>query len=429
MSFQVKGQRLKAKGQKTILLAIAACLFSTSAFAAVYGFENGIEGLTIPAVNGMTFVAAHGHNWVFGDWRTGKYNGRFPIKPYFSAGNFFAWMGPDEDNGRISFTNPVSWFSLRYAAADEVTLQAFSRWNILLTSDTGPANLDTGVMGTLTVNASNISYVIFGVGGMGNYWIIDDVNTGCSTNAECDDGVYCNGQETCSVGECIAGTPVNCAADGLYCNGEEYCDDGTHSCKHMNVPVCNNDFVYCNGEEFCDESINDCGHRNAPVCAADGLYCNGEEFCNELLKTCGSRNAPVCTDDGLYCNGEEFCDESINDCGHRNAPVCAADGLYCNGEEFCDETLKACGSRNAPACADDGSFCNGEEYCDEESKQCGNTGDPCNEREECDESRKACIVPNDDDTTFHGFEDDDTTPAKSGEESWPKGKITGGCCG
>jgi hypothetical protein len=34
---------------------------------------------------------------------------------------------------------------------------------------------------------------------------------GCTTNADCDDGSYCNGQETCVSGSCVPGTPVNCS--------------------------------------------------------------------------------------------------------------------------------------------------------------------------------------------------------------------------
>lgn len=37
--------------------------------------------------------------------------------------------------------------------------------------------------------------------------MIGDVTPECTSNAECDDGNYCNGAETCSNGSCVAGTP------------------------------------------------------------------------------------------------------------------------------------------------------------------------------------------------------------------------------
>jgi len=51
---------------------------------------------------------------------------------------------------------------------------------------------------------------------------------GCRTNAECDDGRWCNGQERCVSGMCAAGTPVNCN-DGNACT-EDLCDDSLDRC-------------------------------------------------------------------------------------------------------------------------------------------------------------------------------------------------------
>ena len=34
----------------------------------------------------------------------------------------------------------------------------------------------------------------------------------CSADPDCDDGVFCNGAETCSAGACVAGEPP-CMAD------------------------------------------------------------------------------------------------------------------------------------------------------------------------------------------------------------------------
>ncbi|RMD67387.1 hypothetical protein D6817_01770, partial [Candidatus Pacearchaeota archaeon] len=50
----------------------------------------------------------------------------------------------------------------------------------------------------------------------------------CSTNADCDDGLYCNGQEQCQQGVCVSGTPPQCD-DGIQCTVDT-CDENTDSC-------------------------------------------------------------------------------------------------------------------------------------------------------------------------------------------------------
>ena len=49
----------------------------------------------------------------------------------------------------------------------------------------------------------------------------------CITDQDCDDGVFCNGEETCDVGSGVCQPATNpCPPDdGLYCNGVEGCDE------------------------------------------------------------------------------------------------------------------------------------------------------------------------------------------------------------
>jgi surface protein len=49
-----------------------------------------------------------------------------------------------------------------------------------------------------------------------------DPEPDCTTNDECDDGLYCNGVESCGDGVCVAGTFVNC--------GDKICDEVSDSC-------------------------------------------------------------------------------------------------------------------------------------------------------------------------------------------------------
>ena len=68
-------------------------------------------------------------------------------------------------------------------------------------------------------------------------------------DVSCDDGLYCNGTDSCSGGICVhAGNPCE---DGLFCNGAETCDEGTDGCASGNAP--------CDPlTETCDESADSC---------------------------------------------------------------------------------------------------------------------------------------------------------------------------
>ena len=169
-----------------------------------------------------------------------------------------------------------------------------------------------------------------------------------------------------------------------------------------------------------DYVIN-CKCRNNLDCD-DGLFCNGQEICNAQGE-CESPGNPCPLDDGLWCNGTETdqCDEQLDECGHENVP-CEDDGTFCNGVDVCNENTDTC-SNPGPPCTDDGQFCNGTETCDEQAAECTHSGDPCGLGEECNEATDQCDAGD--------LTDDDTTedPEEEDEDLWPKGKVTGGCCG
>ena len=108
----------------------------------------------------------------------------------------------------------------------------------------------------------------------------------CTSDAECDDGVYCNGAEACVAGACQSGTPVSCANDGRFCNGAEVCDEASASCASIDPP--------CRGE----------------VCVEDGdgqtdcadAECANDSACQEPPPSCGlKKNACSSNDD--CCSG------------------------------------------------------------------------------------------------------------------------------
>jgi len=152
--------------------------------------------------------------------------------------------------------------------------------------------------------------------------------TGCSIDADCDNGSYCDGAEVCNAGTCEAGTPPVCEDDGLFCNGAEACNEATDSCAGT-PPVCD-DALYCNGAETCNETTDQCDDGTAPN-PDDGVGCT-DDSCNETTDLIDNLpNNGIC-DDGLFCTGDETCDV-VNDCQPGSDP--------CPGGS-CDESNDVC---------------------------------------------------------------------------------------
>ena len=100
-----------------------------------------------------------------------------------------------------------------------------------------------------------------------------DAGTQCSTNAECDNGIYCDGVEQCVSGQCTAGTPVQCAADAYSCT-TAVCDEASKTCKTSLSDAACDDRLYCTGIEECDPA-------NAPSGSTTGCKAGTPINCND----------------------------------------------------------------------------------------------------------------------------------------------------
>ena len=223
--------------------------------------------------------------------------------------------------------------------------------------DLGPAGFDRGY-------------------GHGRIDVINSLNLvstgGCTTNGDCDDGLYCNGAETCSGGTCVSGTAPNCN-DGIACTNDS-CNESTDSCN--NTPVNGNcdDGLYCNGSETCSATFG-CQSGSAPNCN-DGIACTNDS-CNESTDSCNNVPDNSACDDGVFCNGAETCSPSTG-CNGGSDP--------CPGQ-FCDEGSDNCFDCVNDGDCDDGLFCNGAETCS--GGNCQSGGDPC-PGQGCDEGSDTC---------------------------------------
>ena len=155
---------------------------------------------------------------------------------------------------------------------------------------------------------------------------------GCIADDECDDGLFCNGAETCDLDSnvCTAGEAPDCD-DGIDCTADT-CDEVTRSCEHTsNHDVCDNG-AFCDGEEFCFELIG-CFSINRPRCD-DGVHCT-EDRCDPGLDACVHEPVDSLCDNGLFCDGVESCDATVG---------CSSPGSPCPSGEWCAESLRACGT-------------------------------------------------------------------------------------
>lgn len=245
----------------------------------------------------------------------------------------------------------------------------------------------------------------------------------CTTNAQCDDGVFCNGEEICKDGRCLhqaapcpgsacveklkkcgCTSSAACTSDGLFCNGSESCIEGV--CSSPRVGPCNG--------RACNETTDTCGSCTSAAACDDGIWCNGTETCisgmcrsfgpacgtapcRESTRECGCATDADCTafltSPASFCNGIEKC---ISGRCVKGAYPCAAP----NG--ICDELTDTCKPGAVPTCSGDAqcqddNFCNGAERCapgapGADARGCAPsaTGSACLPTQTCKEADQRC---------------------------------------
>ncbi len=175
---------------------------------------------------------------------------------------------------------------------------------------------------------------------------------GCLTAADCNDGDACNGIEVCSSGNCMPGTPLECAdspCTRASCSGGE--------CLYVPItgPSCDDDTNMCNGGGTCESG--EC----TPTAALD---CQSTDACQigscDPSAGCLVEDAPDGTacDDGNPCNGSDVCAMG----------VCISGAATCNDGNPC--TADSCGAAgclhtavaNGTSC-DDGNACTTGTQC------------------------------------------------------------------
>ncbi|GJM24560.1 MAG: hypothetical protein DHS20C16_09750 [Phycisphaerae bacterium] len=230
----------------------------------------------------------------------------------------------------------------------------------------------------------------------------------CVFDGDCDDGLFCNGGESCDVDACVAGMSP--------CTVGETCDEEADECivtvdcnsnsvsDALDIAGATSDDINVNSvPDECDECVTDGDCDN-------GLFCDGVEICN----------VDLCTNGAGPCQIGQTCDEGVDAC----LPI----GADCNSNAIGDATDIAAATSNdantnsipdecdectVDAGCDDGEFCNGLEICNIDI--CTNGMSPCAMGQTCDENLDQCL-PDGADCNSNGIGDSTDIASATSED-------------
>ncbi|HEX2875120.1 MAG TPA: hypothetical protein VHP33_27905 [Polyangiaceae bacterium] len=150
------------------------------------------------------------------------------------------------------------------------------------------------------------------------------------SETSCDDGVYCNGADTCDAGECSV-------HEGNPCSGT--CNEAGEYCECATKDDCPADEV---GEYGDCAYATECVETAMKSRTVTKYSCNGVGKCVagaptiETAPCTRETDTNVCTTDGNRCNGTEKCKngqctgDNVNPCaGQAATPFCYPSGEQC----------------------------------------------------------------------------------------------------
>ncbi|MCP3937285.1 MAG: RHS repeat protein, partial [Actinomycetia bacterium] len=117
---------------------------------------------------------------------------------------------------------------------------------------------------------------------------------GCVVDGDCDNGIFCDGAETCVAGSCQAAAAAVDCDDGVSCTVDA-CNEATASCDNTTDDGACDNGLFCDGTETCDETLG-CQAGTAVDCD-DGVSCT-VDACNEATDACD--NITDDCDNGLF---------------------------------------------------------------------------------------------------------------------------------
>jgi cysteine-rich repeat protein len=163
---------------------------------------------------------------------------------------------------------------------------------------------------------------------------------------------------------CLTAGTCDACEDGMFCNGAESCAGS--ACAPGTAPC----------TAFCDEGMDVC------LACMTGSDCADGNLCTDDLCTAGACSNPPNTvpcDDGLFCTPTDAC----------AGGACVGTGDACAGVGPCLEGVDMCGECTTAGDCDDGAFCTGVESCT--AALCVAGMNPCDlTTTTCDEAADRC---------------------------------------
>ncbi len=220
-------------------------------------------------------------------------------------------------------------------------------------------------------------------------------HTPLADGVSCSDGNVCNGAETCHLGQCASGTPLNCN-DNNPCTTDS-CNSQS-GCVNAQAP----DGTTCNDGNACTQNdkclAGSCAGGPPVVCTASN-QCHDAGTCNPTTGLCSNPAKPDGTtcNDGSACTQSDTCRSGV--CTGSNPVTCTALD-QCHGAGTCDPTTGTCSNPAKPdgTSCNDGNACTQSDKC--ESGQCVGTNpvactalDQCHVAGTCDPTTGMCTNP------------------------------------
>ncbi len=232
---------------------------------------------------------------------------------------------------------------------------------------------------------------------------------GCTADAECDDGLFCTGSETCNAGACVAGAGDPCAG-GPEC--ENVCNEAADNCIVPAATVCRAAAGDCDVAETCSGLGGGCPVdvllSGSTTCRASAGECDLAETCDGVSPACPAdvkqTGGTSCTSDGNPCTLDQ-CNGVADGCDHpagNAGAVCRGAAGACDLAESCDGVSAACPAdvKSTAVCRASAGTCDVAESCDgvadacpadvKSTAICRASAGACDVAESCDGVADAC---------------------------------------
>ncbi len=236
-------------------------------------------------------------------------------------------------------------------------------------------------------------------------------SSSCGSNADCNDGLFCNGVETCASAVCQGGTDP--------CPGQA-CDESTDTCS-----PCDNDGV-CEVDENCDNCPADCIGADA---GCGNGFCEpglGEDCLSCPQDCAGKQNGRV---DRRFCCGDGAGQGAVG----CSDPRCSGSGFACSVvtlDAYCCGDAVCGGAEDAFNCSLD---CGAPPTCGDGTCSAARGESPCTCSADCGTPPSiegACSNGEDDDCDglVDGVDPDCCTRGRSGDACSGDGDCCSGHC-